>query len=185
MLIYKLNGQDYKSLHELRLALPNVSFPASPSPDALAALGVIVYEVADETPEPTLNESKALKAREIRAASERAILIMREGYTLGEISTFEQQYQGAVEIIANGAPEDMTSISKEARFVVGLAAKRSVVGGVEITPLELAQKIVANYSAAKEYTLHVLGVQQGLETRVYNAETIEEIQNISWPWPIN
>lgn len=183
--VYNYNNQEYTSLYDLRRVMPNVSIPVSPSDNDLAALGIIVYEVVDETPEPTLDECKALKAYEIRNASERAVLFLQEGYTLGEINTFEQQYQGAVEIIANGIAEDKAIMSKDAQFVIGLAAKRSVVGGVEITPLDLAQKITANYSAAKEFTLHVLGVQQGLETRVDNAETIEEVQNISWPWPIN
>lgn len=135
-------------------------------------------------PEPTLNELKEAKGAEIRTVSERAIKYLQEGYTLGEINTFEQQYLGALEIIKNGVADDISAMSKDAQFVVVLAATRSIVGGVENSPQELAQKIIANYTAAAEYTRHVLGVQQGLETRARNAKTAEELQEIIWPWPV-
>lgn len=181
MRIYKYGEAEYSNLGALRKAMPNVSIPAAPSEADLVALGVAIYEVAEETKELTLDERKDIRAHQIRMTSERKIQAIQEGYTLGEINTFEQQYLGAVEILANGVDDDITTMSKDARFVVSLARGRSKVGGVEVPPEYLAEKIVANYTAAKDYTLKVLSIQQGLETRARLAKTAEDISAIEWP----
>lgn len=131
-----------------------------------------------EVPFDILRDRKAAEIRSISAAKVAAI---QEGYTLGEVNTFEQQYSGAVEILANGVAEDITTMSKDAQFVIGLARGRSAVGGVEVTPEALSQKIVANYDAAKEYTVTILSLQQGLETKARMATSREELQAIKWP----
>lgn len=124
---------------------------------------------------------KERKAAEIRAISAAKVAAIQEGYTLGEINTFEQQYSGACEIIANGIADDITTMSKDAQFVIGLARGRSIVGGVEVTPEKLSQTIAANYVAAKEYTITILSLQQGLETKARMAASREELQGIKWP----
>lgn len=126
-----------------------------------------------DPPEPSLDELKAAKIAEILAISEAKMAVIEEGYSPGEVKTFEQQYDGACDIKAG---RDTVA----AQFVAALAAKRSEVGGVEVTPEQLADRIIANYTAAKEYTAVILGVQQGLETRVYLAQTAEDIARIVW-----
>lgn len=176
---YRYNGTDCSSIPALRRAMPNVSLPASPSDESLVALGVVIYEVEPEKPD--LEELKERKTYEIRLISEQKIRAMQGGYTLGEINTFEQQYDGAVEILANGITRNITTMSEDAQFVIGLAHGRSEFGGVEVTPEELSLKIVTNYNSAKEYTLKILSIQQGLETKARMATSREELQAITWP----
>lgn len=179
--IYSYDGQEYSSLYELRKAMPTVSLPAVPQDADLVTLGVDIREVAEETEELTLEERKDITAHQIRMISERKIQAIQEGYTLGEINTFEQQYAGAVEILKTGVASDITKMSKDAQFVIGLARGRSKVGSVVITPEELSQKIVNNYSTAKEYTVTVLSIQQGLETRIRMVTSVEDLGTIQWP----
>lgn len=179
--VYIYDEQEFTSLYELRKAMPTVSLPVSPQDADLVALGVVIIEVAEETEDLTLEERKDIKAHNIRMTSERKIQAIQEGYTLGEVNTFEQQYTGAVEILKTGVASDVTKMSKDAQFVVGLARGRSEVGGVDISPEELSQKIVDNYNAAKEYTVAVLSIQQGLETRVRLASSREDLAAIQWP----
>lgn len=179
--VYCYEEQEYISLYELRRAMPNVSLPVSPQDTDITALGVTIYEVAEKEEERTLEVRKESKANEIRILSEEKVQTMQKGYTLGEINTFEQQYAGATEILSDGVIEDISLMSKDAQFVVGLARGRSTVSGVEITPIELAQKIEANYIVAKEGMLQILSVQQGLEMRARMAETEEELESIKWP----
>ena len=65
-------------------------------------------------PEPTLEELKELKCAAIRAESDRRITIIQEGYSQGEIKTFEQQHKGALDILSG----DETT--QEAQFVIAL-----------------------------------------------------------------
>lgn len=125
-------------------------------------------------PESSLDELKAAKIAEILAISAAKMAVIEEGYSDGEVKTFEQQYSGAVGLLAGHTD------TVAAQFVAALAAKRSEVGGVEVTPEQLAERIIANYLAAKEYTAAILGVQQGLETRVYLAQTVEEVAAVVW-----
>lgn len=127
-----------------------------------------------EPPEPDIDELKAAKIAEILAISAVKMAKIEEGYSEGEVKTFEQQYAGAVDLLAGNTD------TAAAQFVAALAAKRSEVGGVEVTPEQLSERIIANYTAAKEYTAVILGVQQGLETRVYMAQTAEEVAAVVW-----
>lgn len=126
-----------------------------------------------EPPEPDIDELKAAKIAEILAISAAKMAVIEEGYSDGEVKTFEQQYAGACDIKAG---RDTIA----AQFVAALASKRSEVGGVEVTPKQLAERIIANYTAAKEYTAVILGVQQGLETRVHLAQTVEGVAAVVW-----
>lgn len=125
-------------------------------------------------PEPDIGELKAAKTAEILAISAAKMAFIEEGYSEGEVKTFEQQYTGAVDLLAGNV------YTVAAQFVAALAAKRTEVGGVEVTPEQLAERIIANYLAAKEYTAAILGVQQGLETRVHLAQTVEDVARIVW-----
>jgi hypothetical protein len=49
-----------------------------------------------------------------------------------------------------------------------------------MTVLELAGRIAANAAAAAQATIAILGLQQGLEVRARNAETVEELEAITW-----
>lgn len=122
-----------------------------------------------------LAELKVAKIAEILSISTTKAAAIEEGYSLGEVKTFEQQYQGAVDIFA-GNPD-----TTAAQFVIALAAKRSAIGGVEISAATLAKKIVDNYTAAKEYTLKILSIQQGLEEMIRKGRSKEEIEAIKWP----
>lgn len=63
MTIYLHNDTKYNTLYELRRAFPNVSFPANPTAEQLAGLGIEVIEVVP--PEPTIDELKLRKKAEI------------------------------------------------------------------------------------------------------------------------
>lgn len=60
---YVFEGKEYDSLYPLRKTFPHVSFPASPTSEQLAELGIEVIEIPG--PEPTLDELKAAKKAEI------------------------------------------------------------------------------------------------------------------------
>lgn len=66
MIIYRFEGKSYNSLFQLKQAMPNVSFPTSPTDEVLIALGIEKMEVLP--PEPTLEELKERKKSEIGAA---------------------------------------------------------------------------------------------------------------------
>lgn len=142
-------------------------------PHVAEGWGYIDGEFIDPT--PTLEDLKAAKVAEILAISADKVTVVEAGYSLGEVKTFEQQYQGAVDLLAGNAD------TVAAQFVIALAAKRSEVGGVEVAADVLAQRIIANYTAAKEYTVYILGIQQGLATRVQLATTEEEVMVVVWP----
>lgn len=141
-------------------------------PQVAEGWGYVDGEFVDPTPK--LEDLKAARVAEILALSAAKIFAIETGYSSGEVKTFEQQYQGAVDLL------DGNTGTVAAKFVIALAAKRSEVGGVEVTSSELAQRIIANYTAAKEYTVYILGIQQGLTTRVQLATTEEEVAAVVW-----
>ena len=69
---YKYNDRSY-SLYGLRHQFPHVSFPAAPTPDDVAPLGVTVVPDPAEVP-PTLKEVKAAKLVQIDAETSAEIL---------------------------------------------------------------------------------------------------------------
>lgn len=67
--IYTYKDQEYPTLYALKHAMPNVSFPANPSDEALEALGITIRTIADPVPEPpTLDEVKTIQKGTIAAA---------------------------------------------------------------------------------------------------------------------
>lgn len=124
---------------------------------------------------PTLDELKATRAADIRSIASIKALALEEGYSLGEVHSFEQQYQGARDVLAGN------NNTVAAQFVISLAVKRSEVGGVEMAAEELAQMIINNYTVAKECIVLILGIQQGLETKIRNATTSEQVSSVTWP----
>jgi len=124
-----------------------------------------------------MEELRAEKIHEIQQASNSAITSMTEGYTVGEVQSFEQQRRGAADILAGNTE------TEDAQYVTALAAARAAAGDEGMTVLELAGRIAANAAAAAQATIAILGLQQGLEVRARNAETVEELEAITWSMP--
>ena len=131
-------------------------------------------EVADEPapPEPTFEELKASKKAQITAYYDRVMATAKEGYSAGEIETWDVQRKGAADILAG-------ETSEEAVFVTELAAARSEASGVTITAEQLAARIMANVEAANALIRAALGKQQGECDRADAAETPEELEAIT------
>ena len=123
---------------------------------------------------PTLDELKEAKCAQIRAESDARISLLEQGYSMGEVKTFEQQYSGAAAIITSNLSHE------HALFVQDLLTVRL---GRTPTPEEVvafAQKIIYNYDTAKAYTVNILGTQQRLENEVRACTTAEEVEAIEW-----
>ena len=129
--------------------------------------------IPPEPAAPTLDQLKQQKALEIQRRSNDLMQIISEGYTDGEIKTFEQQNLGALDII-NG-----TLNTENAQFVISLLKVRlnkTEPTLEEIT--EFANRIRNNYINASVYTSLVVGTQQHLELLVREATTAEEVEAI-------
>lgn len=177
MILYKYGGQESKSLSTVRKWFPNKSLPVNLTEEVLFYLGVAVEEVPDEViPEPTLDEIKEQKCAEIRSLSDSFVAKIREGYTVGEVETFAQQYSGAKSIL-EGNPAYMGN----ALFVVGLLSNRLGRVPTESEIKEFAERIKANYDRAKEGIITIVGTQQRLELAARGALTKEEVSAIEWP----
>ncbi len=126
--------------------------------------------VTDEPapPEPTFEELRERKKGEIIAYYDRVMAAAKEGYSTGEIETWDIQRQGAADILAGNAS------TTEAQFVSTLAANRSAASGQTITAEYLAQRIQANVAAAQALSLAALGKQQGEYDLAEAATTPEE-----------
>ena len=121
---------------------------------------------------PTLDELKEAKCVQIRAESDARISMLEQGYTMGEVKTFEQQYSGAKAIVASNP------VHEHALFVQDLLTVRI---GRTPTPEELmvfANRIILNYDTAKAYTVNIIGTQQYLENLVKACTTAEEIEAV-------
>ncbi len=178
MIIYRSTEDTNKTIrmHDLKKLYPNISFPKEVTNEQLQFLNIpyTAEEYVPPTPpEPTLDQLKASKAREIQNRSNILMEQISDGYTDGEIKTFEQQNLGALDIL-NG-----TYNSENAMFVISLLKNRLAktdVTNEEIT--EFATRIRTNYTNASAYTSLVVGTQQHLELLVREAETKEEVEAI-------
>ena len=65
-------------------------------------------------------------------------------------------------------------------YVAALAAARTAAGDAECTTEWLAQRIKDNADAAAAYTIAILGKQQGLEVRVRAAQTVLDLEAVTW-----
>jgi len=124
--------------------------------------------------EPTLDELKETKCTAIRAESDRRIAIIQDGYSQGEIKTFEQQHKGALNILSG----DETT--REAQFVIALLTGRLGRAPTTEEKTAFATLICTNYDNAASATAATVGEQQRLELAVRSAETKYEIEAITW-----
>ncbi len=100
--------------------------------------------------------------------------MLEQGYTMGEVKTFEQQYSGAKAIVASNP------VHEHALFVQDLLTVR--IGRTPTTEelIAFANRIILNYDTAKAYTLNIIGTQQYLENLVKACTTAEEIEAVTW-----
>lgn len=134
------------------------------------------YEVVANA-EPDIATLKYMKYLELKSIADKIINdAVKSDYAQGEIDTFQQQYEGAIDILNN------IFDTKSAIFVTDLANNRSKISGITITPYDLSCRIVNNYERARELTLNVLAKRQGLSDYLYSNEvtTKEQIDNIKW-----
>ncbi len=96
----------------------------------------------------------------------------KQGYSGGEIDTWDIQRKGAADILAGNTS------TTEAQFVATLAANRSAASGQTITAVYLAQRIQANVAAAQALNLAALGKQQGQYDLASAATTEAELDAI-------
>ena len=123
---------------------------------------------------PTLDKLKEAKCVQIRAESDARISMLEQGYTMGEVKTFEQQYSGAKAIVASNP------VHEHALFVQDLLTVR--IGRTPTTEelIAFANRIILNYDTAKAYTVNIIGTQQYLENLVKACTTAEEIEAVTW-----
>lgn len=178
MIIYRSTEDTSKTIrmYDLKKMYPNISFPKEVTNEQLAFLNIpyTAEEYVPPTPpEPTLDQVKVEKTKAIQNRSNDLMQQISEGYTDGEIKTFEQQNLGALDILKG------TYDSENAIFVIALLKVR--LGKAEPTAEEItefANKIRTNYTNASAYTSLVVGTQQHLELLVREAETKEEVEAI-------
>lgn len=123
---------------------------------------------------PTLDDLKEDKCIKIRAESDSRITMLEQGYTMGEVKTFEQQYSGAKAIIAS------TLDHEHALFVKDLLTARMGRPPTHEELIAFANRIILNYATAKAYTVNIIGTQQYLENLVKACTTAEEIEAVTW-----
>lgn len=178
MIIYRSTEDPNKTIrmYDLKKMYPNISFPKEVTNEQLEFLNIpyTAEEYVPPTPpEPTLEQVKAEKAKAIQDRSNILMKQISDGYSDGEIKTFEQQNLGALDIL-NG-----TFDTENAIFVIALLKVR--LNKAEPTAEEItafANKIRTNYTNASAYTSLVVGTQQHLELLVREAETKEDVDAI-------
>lgn len=112
------------------------------------------------------------KKAEILAYYDHVMSQAKQGYSGGEIDTWDIQRKGAADILAGNTS------TTEAQFVATLAANRSAASGQTITAVYLAQRIQANVAAAQALNLAALGKQQGQYDLASAATTEAELDAI-------
>ena len=179
MIIYRSTEDTTKTIRmsDLKRLYPNISFPKEVTNEQLEFLNIpyTAEEYVPPTPpEPTLAELKDEKARAIQNRSNSLMKQISDGYSDGEIKTFEQQNLGALDIL-NGVYD-----TENALFVIALLKNRLDTDEPTIGEIEaFATKIRTNYTNASIYTSIVVGTQQHLELLVREAETKEEVEAIN------
>lgn len=178
MIIYRSTEDPNKTIrmYDLKKMYPNISFPKEVTNEQLGFLNIpyTAEEYVPPTPpEPTLDQVKVEKARAIQDRSNILMRQISDGYSDGEIKTFEQQNLGALDILSGNFN------TENAIFVIALLKVRlnkAEPTAEEIT--EFANKIRTNYTNASAYTSLVVGTQQHLELLVREAETKEDVNAI-------
>ena len=179
MIIYRSIEDTNKTIriYELKKMYPNISFPKEVTNEQLAFLNIpyTAEEYVPPTPpEPTLDELKAQKARAIQDRSNVLMKQISDGYSEGEIKTFEQQNLGALDII-NGNYNTENAIFVIALLKVRLNTNEPTNDDI----MNFANRIRENYTNASAYTSVVVGTQQHLELLVREATTKEEVEAIN------
>ena len=123
MIIYRSIEDTNKTIriYDLKKMYPNISFPKEVTNEQLAFLNIpyTAEEYVPPTPpEPTLDEVKVQKARAIQDRSNMLMKQISDGYSDGEIKTFEQQNLGALDILNNNFD------TENAQFVISLLKVR-------------------------------------------------------------
>lgn len=90
--------------------------------------------------------------------------VTKQGYSQGEIDTWQLQSEGAEDILAGNTD------TKAALFVTALAQARQAAGDTQMTPEYLAQRIKTNAAAAAALQVPVMG-KQGAEWALANNAT--------------
>ena len=178
MIIYRSTEDPNKTIrmYDLKKMYPNISFPKEVTNEQLGFLNIpyTAEEYVPPTPpEPTLDQVKVEKAKAIQDRSNILMRQISEGYSDGEIKTFEQQNLGALDILSGNFN------TENAIFVIALLKVR--LNKAEPTAEEItafANKIRTNYTNASAYTSLVVGTQQHLELLVREAETKEDVNAI-------
>ena len=178
MIIYRSTEDPNKTIrmYDLKKMYPNISFPKEVTNEQLGFLNIpyTAEEYVPPTPpEPTLAQVKVEKAKAIQDRSNILMRQISDGYSDGEIKTFEQQNLGALDILSGNFN------TENAIFVIALLKVRlnkAEPTAEEIT--EFANKIRTNYTNASAYTSLVVGTQQHLELLVREAETKEDVDAI-------
>lgn len=178
MIIYRSTEDPNKTIrmYDLKKMYPNISFPKEVTNEQLGFLNIpyTAEEYVPPTPpEPTLAQVKVEKAKAIQDRSNILMRQISDGYSDGEIKTFEQQNLGALDILSGNFN------TENAIFVIALLKVRlnkAEPTAEEIT--EFANKIRTNYTNASAYTSLVVGTQQHLELLVREAETKEDVNAI-------
>ena len=92
--------------------------------------------------------------------------VTKQGYSQGEIDTWQLQAQGADDLLAGNTD------TEAAKFVAALAQARQAAGDTQMTPEYLAQRIKVNAAAAAALQVPVMG-KQGAEWAAADKATTE------------
>ena len=92
--------------------------------------------------------------------------VTKQGYSQGEIDTWQLQAQGAEDLLAGNTD------TEAAKFVAALAQARQAAGDTQMTPEYLAQRIKVNAAAAAALQVPVMG-KQGAEWAAADKATTE------------
>ena len=98
--------------------------------------------------------------------------VTKQGYSQGEIDTWQLQAQGAEDLLAGNTD------TEAAKFVAALAQARQAAGDTQMTPEYLAQRIKVNAAAAAALQVPVMGKQGAEWAAADRATTQEELDAI-------
>ena len=98
--------------------------------------------------------------------------VTKQGYSQGEIDTWQLQSEGANDILAGNTE------TEAAKFVTALAQARQAAGDTQMTPEYLAQRIKVNAAAAAALQVPVMGKQGAEWAAADRATTQEELDAI-------
>lgn len=96
----------------------------------------------------------------------------KQGYSQGEIDTWQLQAEGAEDILAGNTD------TRAAKFVTALAQARQVAGDTQMTPEYLAQRIKVNAAAAEALQVPVMGKQSAEWAAAAAATSQDELDAI-------